>query len=276
MTQNHINILLYSKFSTASRKLVELIENYNIEDFNLLCIDNKKVRERITKSEKLNVKEVPSIIRLNQNTGLAESYEGNRAFQLINSYIDVIKQNMSAGIQQVNQVPPMNVQNLQQMTSMGLQQMPPMGVQQIPPMGVQNAQNVQNVQNVQNAQNAQNAQNVQNVSSMRGLSDDSLNVSMLQPESPPRQDPIQKQQKLINGTSIEDLGSDMNKGQTMNTYMHVPKSVEFDIDIENRQRTVKTDRSVKSSESGNIVNRAMQMQKEREQESSMTVQRAIS
>ena len=52
----------------------------------------------------------------------------------------------------------------------------------------------------------------------------------------------------------------------MNTYMHVPKSVEFDIDIENRQRNVKKDRSVKSTEGGNIVNRAMQMQKEREQE----------
>ena len=94
-------------------------------------------------------------------------------------------------------------------------------------------------------------------------------ISQLMPESPPKQDSIQKQNQLINATSIEDLGNDINRGQTMNTYMHVPKSVEFDIDIENRQRNVKKDRSVKSSEGGNIVNRAMQMQKEREQETSM-------
>lgn len=229
MTQNHINILLYSKFSTASRKLVELIENNNIDDFNLLCIDNKKVRERITKSKKLNIKEVPCIITLNQITGLAESYEGNRAFHLINSYIEVIrKQQEPPPIQ-----PPMQMQ---------MKQVPPMQppIKQVP------------------------------------VQDESLNVSMLQPDCLPKQDSIQKQQKLINGTAIEDLGNDMNKGQTMNTYMHVPKSVEFDIDIENRQRTLKTDRSVKSSDSGNIVNRAMQMQKEREQESSMPGQRPIS
>jgi hypothetical protein len=257
MVQNHINILLYSKFSTASRKLIELIENNDIQDFNLLCIDNKKVREKIEKSDKLNIKEVPCIIRLNQNTGLAESFEGNRAFQLINSYIESINQlQNSVPLTNKPMTPPM--MPMKQQVPPMVQQVPPM-VQQVPPMTPQVPPMTPQVPQIQSIP-----------------SNDSLNISMLQPEPLPKQDSIQKQQKIINGTSIEDLGSDMNKGQTMNTYMHVPKSVEFDIDIENRQRTVKTDRSVKSSESGNIVNRAMQMQKEREQESSMPGQRPIS
>lgn len=203
---NHTNILLYSKFSPASRKIVEMTEF--IPNFNLLCIDNKKTRERITKSTKLNIKEVPCIIRVQHDTGYAESFEGERSFQLIKSYMEQLK----------------------------------------PKPPVQSSQPEQTV--LRQEQSPQ--------------------VSQLIPESKPRQDSIQKQQQLINGTSLEDLESDVDKGQTVNTYMHVPKSVEFDIDIENRQRTVKQDRSVKNTETGSIVNRALQMQKEREQESSMT------
>ena len=218
---NHTNILLYSKFSPASRKFVEILDK--TPNFNLLCIDNKKTRERILKSDKLNIKEVPCILRIYQDNGYVESFEGERAFQLLKTYIDQYK----------------------------LQQTP---IQQTPtqqtPISVPSLDSSSHTQSQQQSHTQQQSQM----------------ISQIYPESQPRQDSIQKQQQLINATSIEDLGSDINKGQTMNTYMHVPKSVEFDIDIENRQRNVKKDRSVKSNEGGNIVNRAMQMQKEREQE----------
>lgn len=241
--QNYINILLYSKFSTASRKLIEIIEDANIKEFNLLCIDNKKVREKIENSQKLNIKEVPCIIRLNQNNGVAESFEGDKAFKLLQSYIDLLTTQ-----QQSFQPPPIRQETIKK-------QSPPPVKKQEPPANPDYEESYE--------------------SQMEESSFESMNVSRLPAEKPPKQDSIQKQQKLINATSIEDLGSDINKGQTVNTYMHVPKSVEFDIDIENRQRTVKKDRSVKSGESGNIVNRALQMQKEREQESSMPGQRPI-
>jgi len=225
---NHTNILLYSKFSTASRKFVEMLDK--LPNFNLVCIDNKKTRERILKSDKLNVKEVPCVLRVYQETGYVESFEGDRAFQFLRTYMD------QYNLQQTPISPPLQTQQTH-------------------------------------------------------LQESSQFVSQLLPESKPRQDTIQKQQQSINAmssmssmssmtpmnpmtpmtsiTSIDDLDADINKGQTMNNYMHVPKSVEFDIDIENRQRSVKPDRSVKSSEGGNIVNRAMQMQKEREKESSI-------
>ena len=231
---NHTNILLYSKFSLSSRKFVELLDN--TPNFNLLCIDNKKTRERVLKSEKLNVKEVPCIIRIYEDTGYVETFEGDRAFKLLKTYLDQYKQTSQT-------VQPMQMQ--QQVQPMQTQ------IQQVQPMQMQQQAQPMQMQQVQNIDMAQ------------------TQISQLMPESPPKQDSIQKQNQLINATSIEDLGNDINRGQTMNTYMHVPKSVEFDIDIENRQRNVKKDRSVKSSEGGNIVNRAMQMQKEREQETSM-------
>jgi hypothetical protein len=228
----HTNILLYSKFSPASRKFVETVESIdNLEkEFNLICVDNKKTRQRIEKSSKLNIREVPCILRIYQNNGYVETFEGEKAFQLLNKYVKEIKK------------APQPVQLLQKNNSIITPSNSPLQIPQHPPQMPQ----------------------------IPSMQDNFNNVSQLIPESPPKQDSIQKQQKLINATSIEDLGTDINKGQTVNTYMHVPKSVEFDIDIENRQRTIKTDRSVKSSDSGgNIVTRAMQMQKEREQESSM-------
>ncbi len=239
---NHINVLLYSKFSPASRKFVEMIES--LPNFNLLCIDNKRTRERILKSDKLNIKEVPCILRVYQDTGYVESFEGDRAFQLLKTYIDQYKASQTP-VQPI-QSQPIQMQPIQSQPV----QMQPIQSQPVQMQPIQ-SQPVQ-MQQV-------------NPSQM---------TSQLIPESPPRQDSIQKQQQLINATSIEDLGNDINRGQTMNTYMHVPKSVEFDIDIENRQRTVKQDRSVKSSDGGgNIVNRAMQMQKEREQETSVPMGR---
>ena len=237
---NHTNILLYSKFSTASRKFVEILDK--TPNFNLLCIDNKKTRERILKSDKLNIKEVPCILRIYQDNGYVESFEGERAFQLLKTYIDQYKLQQTPIQQTPIQQTPIQQTPLQQT---------PISV----PSLDSSSQSQQPLQ-----QQSQPQQSLQQQSQMTQM------TSQIYPESQPRQDSIQKQQQLINATSIEDLGSDINKGQTMNTYMHVPKSVEFDIDIENRQRNVKKDRSVKSTEGGNIVNRAMQMQKEREQE----------
>ena len=182
-------------------------------------------------------------MRVYQNTGYVESFEGEKAFQLLNRYVKEIKRREESI--QIPISPPQHIQPVQLLQKNNQINVPT----NTPVQTLTQSPPLPNIPQLDNSFN---------------------NVSQLIPDGLPKQDSIQKQQKLINATSIEDLGSDINKGQTMNTYMHVPKSVEFDIDIENRQRTIKTDRSVKSSDSGgNIVTRAMQMQKEREQESSM-------
>jgi len=257
---DHTNILLYSKFSPASRKFIEMLDK--IPNFNLLCIDNKKTRERILKSDSLNIKEVPCILRVYQDTGYVETFEGEKAFRLLKTYIDQYKKQQTPVTPLDNTQLPSHVPMQMQQAPMQQAPMQQAPMQQVPMQQAPMQQAPMQQVPMQQAP-------MQQVPMQQVQPQPSQMVSQLLPESQPRQDTIQKQQQLINATSIEDLGADVNKGQTMNTYMHVPKSVEFDIDIENRQRTVKQDRSVKSNDGGNIVNRAMQMQKEREQESSM-------
>jgi hypothetical protein len=255
----HTNILLYSKFSPASRKMIETFETFKTleKNFTLVCIDNKKTRERIEKSTKLNIKEVPSILRVYQDTGYVETFEGEKAFQLFNKYIIELKKQTDEEPQSYDQNSDFSSKNVQHVQPVQLlkKKVPTNTPTNTPIQGPKKSHQIANIPQLDN-----NFSSVSNMSS---------NVSELMPENQPKQDSIQKQQKLINATSIEDLGSDINRGQTVNTYMHVPTSVEFDIDIENRQRTIKTDRSVKNTDSGgNIVTRAMQMQKEREQDAS--------
>lgn len=246
ISPNNINILIYSKFSQACRKFIEILENSHtfLDKNNLLCIDNKKVRERVLYNEKMNIREVPSIIRVNQLTGFSEIFEGEKAFLLLQNHIQIEQMNLMESKQQV--VPPQS--HLPSPPS------PP----SLPSPPSQPSQPVQQRQT--------------------HLVSEEEEISQLPPPPKPKQDSIKKMQKNINNlSSLEELELEndiSNRGEkenAVNTYMHVPKSVQFDIESENSQRTA-PERTIKSgSGGGNTISKALQMQKEREQESSVTV-----
>jgi hypothetical protein len=84
-------VLLYSKYSTSSSKIISIINQYQnifIENFNikLLCIDNENVRKRILESKKISITFVPSILVI-YNDGGVEKYENNDAFDWVNEII---------------------------------------------------------------------------------------------------------------------------------------------------------------------------------------------
>lgn len=84
-------VLLYSKYSTSSSKIISIINQYQnifIENFNikLLCIDNENVRKRILESKKISITFVPSILVI-YNDGGVEKYENNDAFNWVNEII---------------------------------------------------------------------------------------------------------------------------------------------------------------------------------------------
>ena len=85
-------VLLYSKYSTSSSKIISIINQYQnifIENFNikLLCIDNENVRKRILESKKISITFVPSILVI-YNDGGVEKYENNDAFNWVNEIIE--------------------------------------------------------------------------------------------------------------------------------------------------------------------------------------------
>jgi hypothetical protein len=99
--QNISNVLLYSKFSDACRMFMDGLNRVPEfkKTFNTICIDNKEVRERIVQNEKLNVKQVPCLLRIHESNGYVELFEGDKAFQILNSYIQAEQQR----IQQIQQ-----------------------------------------------------------------------------------------------------------------------------------------------------------------------------
>jgi hypothetical protein len=76
-----MDVLLYSKFSNESKKLLDQLEKMPdvLSSISLLCIDNKEVRKRIMNDEKIKVKGVPCFIQLNDETGNYDIYEGDNA-----------------------------------------------------------------------------------------------------------------------------------------------------------------------------------------------------
>jgi hypothetical protein len=201
---NVINVVVYSKFSQASTKLIGMIDKNPPlkQNTHLLCIDNEEVRKRVVKSQKLNIKHVPCIMRLHESNGYVESFEGEKAFSLVNTYYIEYLERQQA---QPPQPPPQQLQSYQQSQQPQQsyqQQEPPRGNSSTTPLG-----------------------------NLMELTDDEM--------------PTQN-------------------SNTLNTYLHIPSQ----LDGQNTNMPT-VDRAVKKeSGSANIVSRAMQMQKERDNETS--------
>jgi hypothetical protein len=83
---NNISVIIYSKFSAPCKKLLYIIKSYDL-NFNLLCIDNSKVRTKVLNSKTIKINYVPCILNVNKSTGVVEQYEGIKSFELVNQII---------------------------------------------------------------------------------------------------------------------------------------------------------------------------------------------
>jgi len=86
-------ILLFSKYSSNSKKLLDLFKNINLRLLNIqtICIDNADIRKRIKNSKTIEIKTVPCILVLYSDGGV-EKFDGDNVFQfsenIINNYMD--------------------------------------------------------------------------------------------------------------------------------------------------------------------------------------------
>jgi hypothetical protein len=90
-----MDVLLYSKFSNASKKLLSQLQKTPVllESISLVCIDNKKIRDKILNDEKIKVQGVPCFIRLNEETGNFDIFEGHNAFDFFTTMQNNIREN---------------------------------------------------------------------------------------------------------------------------------------------------------------------------------------
>ena len=86
-------ILLFSKYSSNSKRLLDSFKNINLRLLNIqtICIDNTDIRNRIKNSKTIEIKTVPCILVLYADGGV-EKFDGDNVFQfsqnIINNYME--------------------------------------------------------------------------------------------------------------------------------------------------------------------------------------------
>ena len=105
MSQPSEVIFLYSKYSSNSKKLLDICRN-KIPEIGYLCIDNINIRKRVLKNTQIKITYVPCILLI-YTSGVIEKYEGEHAFMWIKELLEKINP------PQQELPPPSNQQELQ-------------------------------------------------------------------------------------------------------------------------------------------------------------------
>jgi len=129
MNQNYY-VILFSKYSNACKKFMDTVNNGNLNlNFNYLCVDNKEVRERIVSSTEIDIKQVPCLLLINEQTGSIDKYEGQDSFIWVN---DIIQQKQKQLLEeQLKQQALLQQQMQQQMQQQQQMQMKKMAVREV-------------------------------------------------------------------------------------------------------------------------------------------------
>jgi hypothetical protein len=86
---NQLFILLYSKYSLHSKKLLEIAQQLPI-NIQPICVDNTNTRKIILESKKIKIKSVPTILIV-YPTGGVEQYDGESAFNWVVNILEKTK-----------------------------------------------------------------------------------------------------------------------------------------------------------------------------------------
>ena len=86
-----LSVLLYSKYSPVSKKLMGVIQSSQVDFSQLfslqtLCVDNEKIRNRIQKNKELDITSVPCILLIYPDGGI-EKYDQGHAFEWVEQMI---------------------------------------------------------------------------------------------------------------------------------------------------------------------------------------------
>ena len=236
LDDSHVTVVMYSKFSQGCSAFLEILSKVPTFKHTLLCIDNEDVRKRVLSPQsKLNVTEVPCIFRIYERNGYVETFEGERAFTILNTHYNHYLEKLEKE-QLLRSSPPVSLPPPQQTQLPHQTQLP-----QIPQQPYQQPQLPQQTQLPQ--QPYQQTQLPQQPYQQT----QSLPQQQTQLQSPPQSYEFdiasQPPPTTMSSTPIDQLDS---------SYMASNPGMQ------------QVDRAVVKSGAANIVSRAMQMQKERE------------
>jgi hypothetical protein len=229
LDDSHVTVVMYSKFSSSCTNFLEILAKVPTFKHTLLCIDNEDARKRVLTQSKLNVTEVPCIFRIYERTGYVETFEGERAFTILNTHYNHYLEKIEK----------------EQLLRMAPPSPPPPPPPQQSPL----PQQTQIPQYVQQTQLPQNVQQTQLQQQQTQLPQQAQQTQLL-PQNYEFDIASQPPPTTMSSTPIDQLDQ---------SYMSNPGPGPG----QGPGPGMQIDRALKSG-SGNIVSRAMQMQKERE------------
>lgn len=281
-----MDVLLYSKFSQASKKLMLQLQQTPelLESITITCIDNKLIRKQILSDEKVKINYLPCFIRLNDQTGNFDIYEGQNAFDFFSTLQAHFEQPVSHNYNFTPLLPPSSP--------------PPPPPQSIPPTyqepenetePIQKKQTKQIKQNIK--QKAQQEESQRHESELKDLKrkeefikNQTQDVNRKAP--PTVKNKLSTSLKTVSFTPIEDLelenlqdvdelvdsneekDNDENDEKdekelstSISTYTHIPKNTNSEFserEVRSKQAEINA-----SKNTGSILSKAMKMQKER-------------
>jgi hypothetical protein len=275
-----MDVLLYSKFSPASKQLMLQLQQTPelLESLTITCIDNKLIRKQILSDEKIKINHLPCFIRLNDQTGNFDIYEGQNAFDFFTTlqtqYRQPVLQNYN--FTQPQPVPPPENEIKYETESEPEPENKP----------IQPKQTKQNIK--QKAQQEESQRHQSELKDMKRKEEFIKNQSKdTNRKAPPTvKNKLSTSLKTVTFTPIEDLGlenlqdvdeleekDDENENgekdekdekeltTSISTYTHIPKNVNSEFserEVRSKQAEMNANKNTNS-----ILSKAMKMQKER-------------
>jgi len=248
-----MDVLLYSKYSNSSKKLISQLEQTPelIETLNITCIDNKHIREQILSDQKIKVNVLPCLIRLNETTKNFDIYEGQNAFDFFTSL--------------QNQIAAVKNQERERIEMQRLER---------EQLEMQRLERVRERERLETEMSERQALEKQNLEKKKSSKVEKVDKDLLKNAKNQESERHSSQNKFeefknkkvvsepVKFTTIDELDLDDEKGDqenSINTYTHVERNQDSDFS----ERDVNSKKAEMSVKGTSILSKAMQMQKER-------------
>jgi hypothetical protein len=281
-----MDVLLYSKFSPASKQLMLQLQQTPelLESLTITCIDNKLIRKQILSDEKVKFNYLPCFIRLNDQTGNFDIYEGQNAFDFFTTLQTQFQQPVSQNYNFTKPQPPIP-QKYQEPENENEYENEYENEAIQPPMPQK--QTKQNIK--QKAQQEESQRHQSELKDMKRKEEFIKNQSKdTNRKAPPTvKNKLSTSLKTVTFTPIEDLElenlqdideledneekdgendendnkDDKELSTSISTYTHIPKNVNSEFS-EREVRSKQAEMNA-SKNTGSILSKAMKMQKER-------------
>jgi len=258
-----MDVLLYSKFSNSSKKLMSQLQKTPdlLNSLTLTCIDNKQIRDQILSDQKVKVNVLPCLIRLNETSENFDIYEGQNAFDFFTSLQKEMKLQLEADRNQEMKMQEMKMQEMK-LQEMRMQEMR-MQEMKLQEMKLQEMSLKSDKEKDKEKEKDKSTEDILR-NAKRQESERHTSQNKLEEYKNPLKQKISTSlsSEPVTFTTIDDLGlneEDEDGEVAINTYVHVEKNS----NSENSERDVSSKKAETSVKGNSLLTKAMQMQKDR-------------